>query len=146
MLDVLLQTLVSFGLTPDFGTAERKVRKLTEAFEAGEAVTFEGCVFGTRPYCRPVLGFLTASPTTLATSPTEAPGLNSWPIPLSQVEPVRVRDREGTDPGGMPRGWKVTECRDGEDTVLFVCAPEYLPLLSAALESGRRVRTPSQDS
>ncbi|MFJ9518645.1 hypothetical protein ACIRPK_10305 [Kitasatospora sp. NPDC101801] len=139
MVDVLLQILVSSVLTPGFGAAKRKVRKLTKAFEAGEAVTFAGCVFGMRPYCRPVLGFLTASPTTLATSPTEAPGLNSRPIPLSQVEPVRVRDREGTDPVGIPRGWKVTECRDGEDTVLFACAPEYLPLLTAVLESGRQL-------
>ncbi|BFV55225.1 hypothetical protein KCMC57_up03290 [Kitasatospora sp. CMC57] len=135
LLETLLDT-VAVVLTPDVGAAGRKARKLTRAFEAGEAVTFEGCVLGTRPYCRPTLGFLTVSGTGLATSPTEAPGLNSRPVPLPQVQLVRVRDRESTDPATVRRWWRVAECRDGENTVLIACAPQYLRLLTVALESG----------
>ncbi|KQV14556.1 MULTISPECIES: hypothetical protein [unclassified Kitasatospora] len=142
MLDVLLEVL-AIVLVPGGGGGKRKARKLSRAFEAGETVTFEGCVVGSPPYCRPVPGYLTASRTTLASSPTEAPGLNGRPIPLPQVELVRVRDREGTDPAVVRRWSKVAECRDGEDTVLFACAPEYLPLLTAALGSVRGVPTPS---
>ncbi|WP_457032150.1 hypothetical protein [Kitasatospora sp. P5_F3] len=142
MLDVLLDVLCTV-LVPEAGRGKRKARKLAGAFEAGEAVTFEGCALGTRPYCCPVPGFLTASLTTLATSPTEAPALNSRPVPLARVEIARVRVREDTDPATIRRGWTVIECRDGEDTVLFASDPEYLPLLSAALGSVRRVQAPS---
>ncbi|MFG2818558.1 hypothetical protein ACGFX4_03925 [Kitasatospora sp. NPDC048365] len=131
LLDILLGVLT---LLPVPGGGERRrARKLTAAVEAGQVVSFEGSAIGDRPYCRPTLGFLSVSRSTLAVAPTEEPGLNRRPVPLVHLELVRVRERAKTDPAAVRRYWQVAECRDRGEPVLFACSPAYMPLLTATL-------------
>ncbi|MER7757777.1 hypothetical protein [Kitasatospora sp. NPDC097643] len=112
ILDLVVTTL---------GPSPRGERTPTheELFKEGRVLVFEGCVLGSRPYCRPDAAFLRLSLGALAVSPVREADARARYLPVGELELVEVRKWRKGDPAAVKKHWDVVECRDGEETVLI---------------------------
>lgn len=133
VIAALLSLVADQLLVPGLPGRRRRERAQEQTFAEGGEVTFEAYILGTRPYCRTMPVFLSASRTALHVSPTEVKELRRRALPSEQIRIQRIRRRARTDPRTVPPSWQLADCRDGQADVVIGCAPAHMRYVAEAL-------------